>query len=42
DIYNEPISHYYGYGDESNNSLKSYMWYSTGDTDCSDQDDYDP
>ncbi|CAG8646348.1 11226_t:CDS:2 [Gigaspora rosea] len=28
--------------DKVDHSLDSYMWYSTGDADCSDQDDYDP
>ncbi|CAG8830072.1 3257_t:CDS:1, partial [Gigaspora rosea] len=39
---NKPISYYYGYGDREDHSLDSYMWFSTGDADCSDQDDYDP
>ncbi|KAF0448992.1 hypothetical protein F8M41_002612 [Gigaspora margarita] len=30
------------YKDKVDHSLDSYMWYSTGDADCSDQDDYDP
>ncbi|CAG8764376.1 3639_t:CDS:2, partial [Ambispora leptoticha] len=42
DIYDdEPISHYYeDYGDRvrDNKSIASYMWYSTGDDDGSDND----
>ncbi|KAF0558594.1 hypothetical protein F8M41_008516 [Gigaspora margarita] len=38
---NKPISHYYGYRDKDDHSLDSYMWYSTGDDDCSDNN-YDP
>ncbi|CAG8544582.1 10891_t:CDS:2 [Cetraspora pellucida] len=39
--YDKPISHYYGYRDKVDHSLDSYMWYSIGDDDCSDND-YDP
>ncbi|CAG8564547.1 12338_t:CDS:2 [Gigaspora rosea] len=37
-ISDNPISHYYEHGDRDNNSLKSYMWYSAGDDDGSDND----
>ncbi|CAG8806748.1 12493_t:CDS:1, partial [Dentiscutata erythropus] len=41
-ISDKPILHYYGYRDKVDHSLNSYMWYSTGNADCSNQDDYNP
>ncbi|CAG8758146.1 5525_t:CDS:1, partial [Racocetra persica] len=37
DIYDKLISHYYG-DNKDNNSISSYMWYSTGNDDCDDND----